>query len=74
MSVQDLNRKERKYAYFKYRLEEDGGLVIRVVNPERVSQETQSVADVQALLRQHADEQDLFLDEISRFTKEARDE
>jgi hypothetical protein len=74
VSVQDLNRKERKYAYFTYRLEEDGGLTIRVVNPERISQETKSVADVQALLRQHADEQDLFLDEVSRFTKEARDE
>jgi len=74
MSVQDLNRKERKYTYFTYRLEDDGGLTIRVVNPERVSEETKSVADVQALLRQHADEQDLFLDEVSRFTKETRDE
>ena len=74
ISVHDLNRKDRKYSYFTWRLEDDGGLTIKVVNPERVPTETQSVADVQALLRQHADEQDLFLDEVSHFTKEPRDE
>ena len=74
ISVQDLNRKERKYGYFNYRLEDDGTLTIRIVNPERVPEETQSVADIQGLLRQHADEADLYLDEVSHFTREPQDE
>ena len=74
ISAQDLNRKERKYTYVSYRLADDGErLTLRLVNPDVISAETQSVADVQARLRQEADNQELFTDEPVEFAKEKED-
>ena len=60
MSVRGSQPRGVRATYFAYRRRLDGGLTIRVVNPERIPEETQSVADVQGLLRQHADEPVLF--------------
>jgi len=65
VSVQDLNSKDRKFAYVVWRLSDDGKrLSLRNVNDKVVSKETKDSAAVVALLNKNARNPELFGEEI----------
>jgi Domain of unknown function (DUF5069) len=69
-TVQDLNSKDRKYAYIIWKLSDDGkNLRLRSVNDKVVSKETKDSASVVALLTKNASNPELFGEEIE-FQKE----
>ena len=68
-SVQDLNSKDRKYAYVVWKLSSDGKhLTLRSVN-KVIPKETKDSSEVAALLRKNARNPELFGEEIE-FRKE----
>jgi hypothetical protein len=70
VSVQDLNSKDRKYAYVVWKLADDGKhLSLRNVNDKVVPKETKDSAAVVALLNKNARNPELFGEEIE-FRKE----
>ena len=69
-SVQDLNSKDRKYAYVVWRLSNDSTrLTLRSVNDKVIPTETKDSAAVSALLTKNARNPGLFGEEIE-FRKE----
>lgn len=69
-SVQDLNSKDRKYAYVVWRLSNDSTrLTLRSVNDKVIPTETKDSAAVTALLTKNARNPELFGEEIE-FRKE----
>ena len=65
VSVQDLNSKDRKYAYVVWKLSDDGKhLSLRIVNDKVVPKETKDSATVVALLSKNAHNLELFGEEI----------
>ncbi len=65
VSVQDLNSKDRKYAYLVWKLSDDGKhLSLRNVNEKVVPKETKDSATVVALLNKNARNRELFGEEI----------
>ena len=65
VSVQDLNSKDRKFAYVVWRLSDDGKrLSLRNVNDKVVSKETKGSVAVVALLNKNARNPELFGEEI----------
>ncbi len=69
-SVQDLNSRDRKYAYVIWKLSDDGkSLRLRNVNDKVVPKETKNSATVVALLTKNAGNPELFGEEIE-FRKE----
>ena len=69
-SVQDLNSKDRKYAYVVWKLSDDGkNLRLRTVNDKVVPKETKDLATIVALLTKNAHNPELFGEEIE-FRKE----
>jgi hypothetical protein len=69
-SVQDLNSRDRKYAYIIWKLSDDGkSLRLRSVNDKVVPKATKDSATIVALLRKNASNPDLFGEEIE-FRKE----
>jgi hypothetical protein len=69
-SVQDLNSRDRKYAYVIWKLSDDGKrLRLRNVNDKVVPKATKDSATIVALLRKNASNPDLFGEEIE-FRKE----
>jgi hypothetical protein len=70
VSVQDLNSRDRKFAYVVWKLSDDGkNLRLRSVNDKVVPKETKDSADVMALLTKNARNPELFGEEIE-FKKE----
>ena len=70
VSVQDLNSKDRKYAYVVWKLSDDGKhLSLRNVSDKVISKETKDSATVAALLTKNAHNPELFGEEIE-FKKE----
>jgi hypothetical protein len=70
VSVQDLNSKDRKYAYVVLKLSDDGKhLSLRSVNDKVIPKETKDSATVVALLKKNARNSELFGEEIE-FNKE----
>ena len=70
VSVQDLNSKDRKFAYVIWKLSDDGKrLSLRNVNDKVVPKETKDSAEVVALLNKNARNPELFGEEIE-FRKE----
>ena len=70
VSVQDLNSKDRKYAYVVWKLSDDGKhLGLRNVNDKVVPKETKDSAAVVALLNKNVRNPELFGEEIE-FRKE----
>ena len=70
VSVQDLNSKDRKYAYVVWKLSDDGKhLSLRNVNDKVIPKETKDSATVVALLKKNARNAELFGEEIE-FNKE----
>ncbi len=70
VSVQDLNSKDRKYAYVVWKLSDDGKhLSLRNVNDKVIPKETKDSATVVALLSKNAHNPELFGEEIE-FNKE----
>ena len=70
VSVQDLNSKDRKFAYVVWKLSDDGKhLRLRNVNDKVVPKETKDSATVVALLNKNARNPELFGEEIE-FRKE----
>ncbi len=69
-TVQDLNSRDRKYAYVIWKLSDDGkNLRLRNVNDKVVPKETRNSATVVALLTKNASNPELFGEEIE-FRKE----
>ena len=69
-SVQDLNSRDRKYAYIIWKLSADGAsLRLRNVNDKVVPKETKDSATVVSLLGKNADNPELFGEEIE-FSRE----
>ena len=69
-SVQDLNSRDRKYAYVIWKLSDDGkSLRLRNVNDKVVPKATKDSATIVALLAKNASNPDLFSEEIE-FRKE----
>ena len=69
-SVQDLNSRDRKYAYVIWKLSDDGkNLRLRNVNDKVVPKDTKDSATVIALLTKNAGNPELFGEEIE-FKKE----
>ena len=69
-SVQDLNSRDRRYAYIIWKLSDDGrSLRLRNVNDKVVPKETKDSATVVALLTKNASNPELFGEEIE-FSKE----
>ncbi len=69
-SVQDLNSRDRKYAYVIWKLSDDGkSLRLRNINDKVVPKETNDSATVVALLTKNASNPELFGEEIE-FRKE----
>ena len=65
VSVQDLNSKDRKFAYVVWKLSDDGkNLTLRNVSDKVVSKETRDSATVVALLNKNARNPELFGEEI----------
>jgi hypothetical protein len=65
VSVQDLNSKDRKFAYVVWKMSDDGkNLTLRNVNDKVVSRETKDSATVVALLNKNARNPELFGEEI----------
>jgi hypothetical protein len=65
VSVQDLNSKDRKFAYVVWKLSVDGkNLTLRNVSDKVVSKETKDSATVVALLNKNALNPELFGEEI----------
>ena len=70
VSVQDLNSRDRKFAYVVWKLSDDGkNLRLRSVNDKVVPKETKDSATVVALLTKNARNPELFGEEIE-FRKE----
>ena len=70
VSVQDLNSKDRKYAYVVWKLSDDGKrLSLRNVSDKVIPKETRDPAMVVALLKKNARNPELFGEEIE-FNKE----
>jgi hypothetical protein len=70
VSVQDLNSRDRKFAYVVWKLSDDGkNLRLRSVNDKIVPKETKDSAEVMALLTKNARNPELFGEEIE-FKKE----
>lgn len=69
-SVQDLNSRDRKYAYIIWKLSDDGeNLRLRNINDKMVPKETKDSATVVALLTKNASNPELLGEEID-FRKE----
>jgi hypothetical protein len=69
-TVQDLNSRDRKYAYIIWKLSDDGkSLRLRNVNDKVIPKETKNSATVVALLKKNAGNPELFGEEIE-FSKE----
>ena len=69
-TVQDLNSRDRKFAYVIWRLSEDGkNLRLRNVNDKVIPKETRDSATIVALLTKNARNPELFGEEIE-FKKE----
>jgi len=69
-SVQDLNSRDRKYAYIIWKLSDEGkSLRLRNVNDKVVPKETKNSATVVALLTKNASNPELLGEEIE-FRKE----
>jgi hypothetical protein len=69
-SVQDLNSRDRKYAYIIWKLSDDGkSLRLRNINDKVVPKDTKNSATVVALLTKNAGYPQLFGEEIE-FRKE----
>jgi hypothetical protein len=69
-SVQDLNSRDRKFAYVLWKLSDDGKLLrLRNVNDKVVPKETKDSATIAALLKENATNSELFGEEIE-FRKE----
>ena len=69
-SVQDLNSRDRKFAYVVWKLSDDGkNLRLRSVNDKVIPKETRDSAAVIALLTKNTSNPDLFGEEIE-FRKE----
>jgi hypothetical protein len=69
-TVQDLNSKDRKYAYVIWKLSDDGkNLGLRSVNDKIVPKETKDSSTVVALMTKNASNPELFGEEIE-FQKE----
>ncbi len=65
VSVQDLNSKDRTYAYVVWKLSDDGKhLSLRNVNDKVIPKETKDSAIVVALLSKNAHNPELFGEEI----------
>jgi hypothetical protein len=65
VSVQDLNSKDRKFAYVIWKLSDDGkNVTLRNVNDKVVSKETKDSTAVLALLNKNARNPELFGEEI----------
>ncbi len=65
VSVQDLNSKDRKYAYVLWKLSDDGKhLSLRNVNDKVIPKETRDSATVVTLLNRNARNPELFGEEI----------
>jgi hypothetical protein len=70
VSVQDLNSRERKYAYVVWKLSDDSkSLTLRSVNSRVVPKDTRDSGAVAALLKENACNQEMFGEEI-QFNKE----
>ena len=70
VSVQDLNSKDRKFAYVVWKLSHDGrNLRLRSVSDKVIPKETKDSATVVALLTKNARNPELFGEEI-QFRKE----
>jgi len=70
VSVQDLNSRDRKFAYVVWKLSDDGkNLKLRNVNDKVIPKETKDSAAVVALLTKNARNPELFGEEIE-FRKE----
>jgi hypothetical protein len=71
VSVQDLNSKDRKFAYVVWKLSDDGKTVsLRSVNDKVVPRTTRDSATVVALLKQNARNPELVNGEEISFNKE----
>ena len=69
-SVQDLNSRDRKFAYVVWKLSDDGkNLRLRSVNDKVIPKETKDSATVVALLTKNARNPELFGEQIE-FRKE----
>ena len=69
-SVQDLNSRDRKFAYVIWKLSDDGkNLKLRSVNDKVIPKDTKDSATVAALLTKNAHNPELFGEEIE-FRKE----
>jgi hypothetical protein len=69
-TVQDLNSSDRKYAYFIWKLSDDGkSLRLRNVSDKVIPKDTKDSATVAALLKKNARNAELFGEQIE-FTKE----
>jgi hypothetical protein len=69
-TVQDLNSRDRKYAYVVWNLSDDGGhLRLRNVSDKVIPKETENSATIVALLTKNARNPELFGEEIE-FAKE----
>jgi hypothetical protein len=65
VSVQDLNSKDRKFAYVVWKLSDDGkNMILRNVSDKVVPKETKDSASVVALLNKNARNVELFGEEI----------
>ena len=65
VSIQDLNSKDRKFAYVVWKLSDDGkNLRLRNVNDKLVPKETKDSATVVALLNKNVRKSELFGEEI----------
>lgn len=70
VSVQEIDSGERKYAYFTWKLSEDGKLLgLRAVRDEVVPKETKDSAAIQKLIEKNLQNPKLFEDE-GQFTRE----
>jgi hypothetical protein len=70
VSVQDLNSRDRKFAYVVWKLSDDGkDLRMRSVNDKVIPKETKDSTEVAALLTKNARNPELFGEEIE-FKKE----
>ena len=69
VSVQQLDSKKRKYAYWAWKLSDDGTLLLRNVNDKVVPDETKDSASVQELIKKNIKNPALFEEDETQFTK-----
>ena len=70
VTVQDLNGRERKYAYIRYALSQDGQrLTAWAVNTDTVPKDVRSSSQVRFLLRQNLKNPKLYVDEPLELVK-----